>query len=149
MLAACTSIQIVSMKLLQTKYGTLHDRLWSKTKVRELCDCAMTPWAIPATDTICTGTNLKCANTVRAQIGKYSTVSAYLYLLVFSFHSCLSEKYIIGVINEKRLLTLVGSKNAVYDPFFAWYIGWYNKFDKSILINMKTKLKPVYHKGKL
>ena len=64
-------------------------------------------------------------------------------------HSCLAEKYIIGEINEKRLLTLVGSKNAVYHPFFAWYIGWYNKFDKSFLIYMKTKLNPVYQKRKL
>ena len=45
----------------------------------------------------------------------------------------MAEKYIIGEINEKRLLTLVGSKNAVYHPFFAWYIAWYNKFDKSFL----------------
>ena len=66
-----------------------------------------------------------------------------------SIHSCLAEKYIIGEINEKRLLTLVGSKNAVYHPFFAWYIGWYNKFDKSFLIYMKTKLKPVYQKRKI
>ena len=57
----------------------------------------------------------------------------------------MAEKYIIGEINGNRLLTLVGSKNAVYHPFFAWY----NKFDKSFLIYMKTKLKPVYHKGKL
>ena len=64
-------------------------------------------------------------------------------------HSCLAKKYIIGEINEVRLLTLVGSKNAVYDPFFAWYIAWYNKFIKSFLIYMKTKLKPVYQKGKL
>ena len=34
-------------------------------------------------------------------------------------HSCLAEKYIIGEINEKRLLTLVGSKHAVYHPFLA------------------------------
>ena len=38
----------------------------------------MTPWAIPANDTTCTGANLKCANTIRAQIGQYSTVSVYV-----------------------------------------------------------------------
>ena len=35
------------------------------------------------------------------------------------FHSSLAEKYIMGEINEKRLLTLVGSKNAVYHPFLS------------------------------
>ena len=64
-------------------------------------------------------------------------------------HSCLAEKYIIGEINEKRLLTLVGSKNAVYHPFFNLLLPSTQSMLKSFLIYMKTKLKPVYHKGKL
>ena len=64
-------------------------------------------------------------------------------------HSCLAEKYIIGEINEKRLLTLVGSKNAVYYTFFNLLLPSTQSMLKSFLIYMKTKLKPVYHKGKL
>ena len=64
-------------------------------------------------------------------------------------HSCLAEKYIIGEINEKRLLTLVGSKNAVYHPFFNLLLPSTQSMLKSFLIYMKTKLKPVYQKGKL
>ena len=61
----------------------------------------------------------------------------------------MAEKYIIGEINEKRLLTLVGSKNAVFHPFFAWYIAWYNKFDKSFLIYMKNEVKASLSKRKI
>ena len=64
-------------------------------------------------------------------------------------HSCLAEKYIIGEINEKRLLTLVGSKHTVYHPLFNLLLPSTQSMLKSFLIYMKTKLKPVYEKGKL
>ena len=35
-----------------------------------------------------------------------------------------TEKYIIGEISEKRLLTLFGSKNAIHPPFFDSFMTW-------------------------